>query len=713
MSTVLSIARNEARRIFVSPLAWSVLAAMQVLLGIGFAVALVSYAQAADQFMGVADAVGGALFSFMLFIMLLVMPLMTMRLFAEERKSGSITLLFSAPASLIEVVLGKFLGLVGFIVAMLVLLALMPLSLRSATHLDLGFIAAGLLGLFLMMLLFGAIGLFVSTLTREPTIAAVLSFGLLLLLWLVQIPANMQFKGAEVFGYLSAIGHFENLRRGVFNSGDVVYYLLFTALFLWLTVLRLDIERQTAKPVQQAINGVLMAAAVGLLGYLSVAHKIEADWTAGGRNTLTAASQKLLKQMPGKVTFTAFLYPDSDTRRGIQMWVDRYKRFKPDIEFKVIDPAKDPATVKAYKIDQPGQVVIEYQQQKETLSVLSESAVTGALQRLLDTGEHYVVFLEGHGERTPFPANSGEEGASQLGYAQFAEALKQKGFKVQGLNLVKTPSIPDNTAVLVVASPIKKLLDGETRIIDDYVKAGGNLLWLNDPGNVPNLEAVGKTLGIAWQDGYAVFPNYAAVGSPSPVIFFATGYPPNPVTQDLTYVTMFPLARPLTWDRDADRAAGWDVMPLLQSGDDSWLETGPQTQEKISFDEKAGDKPGPLTLGVTMTRPVKADAGKDLAQPPVAAPTASRTQRLAVVGDSDFLADGFIGEQGNKDLGINLLQWLASRDSLLNIDVPKAPDTALYLPGWATWLAVLGYIVVLPLLLLGYGITRWVRRRRR
>jgi ABC-2 type transport system permease protein len=107
----------------------------------------------------------------------------------------------------------------------------------------LGFIAAGLLGLFLMMLAFGSAGLFVSTLTREPTIAAVLSFGLLLLVWLIQILANQQMPFAPVFGYLSLIGHFESLRRGIFNTADVIYYLLFTVLFLWLAVLRLDIER--------------------------------------------------------------------------------------------------------------------------------------------------------------------------------------------------------------------------------------------------------------------------------------------------------------------------------------------------------------------------------------------------------------------------------------------------------------------------------------
>jgi ABC-2 type transport system permease protein len=242
----LTIARNEARRIFVSPLAWAVLAVVQLILGFVFINLLIDYARNAemgDQFTGVADYMGGALYGFATIILLLVMPLMTMRLLSEERKSGSLTLLLSSPASLIEIVLGKFLGLVAFMLALLTLLAAMPLSLWPGTPLDVGRIGAGLLGLFLMMLAFGAAGLFVSSLTKEPTIAAVGGFGLLLLVWLTQILAYQEIPFAEVFGYLSLIGHYENLRRGIFNTGDVVYYLLFTAFFLWLTVQRLDLER--------------------------------------------------------------------------------------------------------------------------------------------------------------------------------------------------------------------------------------------------------------------------------------------------------------------------------------------------------------------------------------------------------------------------------------------------------------------------------------
>lgn len=243
---ILTIARNELRRIFVSPLAWAVLAVVQMILGFVFINLLIDYARNAemgDQFTGVADYMGGALYGFAVIVLLLVMPLMTMRLFAEERKSGSLTLLTSSPVSLTEIVVGKFLGLCGFMLALLALLALMPLSLLPGTDLDLGRIAAGLFGLLLLMMAFGSAGLFVSSLTREPTIAAVGSFGLLLLIWLSQILSYQDFPGADLFGYLSLIGHYEDLRRGLFDSSDVVYYLLFTTLFLGLTVQRLDLER--------------------------------------------------------------------------------------------------------------------------------------------------------------------------------------------------------------------------------------------------------------------------------------------------------------------------------------------------------------------------------------------------------------------------------------------------------------------------------------
>ncbi len=246
MSALVSIARHEARRIFVSPLAWTVLAIIQAIMGLSYCLLvseMVSNPGSLNQFSGVSDYIGGGLFGFSAVLLLMVIPLMTMRLFAEDKKSGSLTLLTTAPASLTEIVLGKFLGLTVFFVAVLALMALMAFSLFAGTELDTGRLLAGLLGQLLLMLSFGAAGLFVSTLTKEPVIAAVGGFGLLLVVWLMEALAYGSGVFSELFRYLSLIGHFEKLRRGVFDTEDIAYYLLFITFFLWLAVQRLDVER--------------------------------------------------------------------------------------------------------------------------------------------------------------------------------------------------------------------------------------------------------------------------------------------------------------------------------------------------------------------------------------------------------------------------------------------------------------------------------------
>lgn len=246
MKNTLTIAAHETRRIFVSPLAWAVLGISQLIFGYIFAGAVVQYvnnSETQDQAVGVSDYVGSGLYGSATVILLLILPLMTMRLFSEERKSGTLTLLFSAPVTLIEIVLGKFLGVMVFVSAMLALLAIMPASLLPVVSLDLGRLAAGLLGIFLLCMAFASCGLFISSLTREPTIAAIGSFAALLVIWLLKMPASFDSPLAPLFDYLSLISHYQDLITGLFDSSDVAYYLLFTALFLWLTVIRLDMER--------------------------------------------------------------------------------------------------------------------------------------------------------------------------------------------------------------------------------------------------------------------------------------------------------------------------------------------------------------------------------------------------------------------------------------------------------------------------------------
>jgi ABC-2 type transport system permease protein len=173
-------------------------------------------------------------------ILLMVAPLLTMRLISEERRNGSIALLLSSPLSMTEIVLGKFTGIVLFMLIFIIMISLMPLSLLMGTELDLGKLAAGMFALMLLLSAFSAAGLYLSSLTSNPVVAAISTFGLLLLLWIININAG---DAANTLGQLSLLGHFAPMLRGLIDTADIAYFILFIATFLLLTIRQLDSQR--------------------------------------------------------------------------------------------------------------------------------------------------------------------------------------------------------------------------------------------------------------------------------------------------------------------------------------------------------------------------------------------------------------------------------------------------------------------------------------
>ncbi|MCW8828301.1 MAG: ABC transporter permease subunit [Gammaproteobacteria bacterium] len=243
------IAARELRSLFLSPLAWTILAVVQFILAWMFLGQLDTYIAYQSQIAmmenppGATEVIVAPLFSSATLILLLVIPLLTMRLVSEERRAGTLPLLLSAPVSMDEIVLGKYLGLLGFLAIMLGLVTLMPLSLLSLGTLDFGLLASNLIGVALMVAAFAAAGLFMSTLTAQPVVAAISTFGLLLLLWIIEWTGQSISGNTTVISYLSLQSHYEALLRGLFDSSDIVYYLLFITTFLVLSIRRLDAER--------------------------------------------------------------------------------------------------------------------------------------------------------------------------------------------------------------------------------------------------------------------------------------------------------------------------------------------------------------------------------------------------------------------------------------------------------------------------------------
>jgi ABC-2 type transport system permease protein len=242
---------RELKNLFLSPLAWAILAVLQLILAYLFLSQLDTYMTLQARLAGiegapgVTDIVVAPLLQTVGFVMLLIAPAITMRVFSDEKRNRTLTLLMSAPVSMTEIVLGKFLGVALFFILLLAMLAAMPLSLYAGTTLDAGKLAAGLLGLTLLLCSFAAIGIFMSSLTEQPVVAAVSSFGLLLLLWIIDWNGDEQARVSGLFQYLSLQNHLNSFLKGIFSTTDLAYYLLLIATFLILSIRRLDQQRLT------------------------------------------------------------------------------------------------------------------------------------------------------------------------------------------------------------------------------------------------------------------------------------------------------------------------------------------------------------------------------------------------------------------------------------------------------------------------------------
>ncbi|PID45243.1 MAG: ABC transporter permease [Proteobacteria bacterium] len=247
---MLNISISEFLRFFRTPMPWFLLAAVQFILAYLFLARVEDYISniqpqiiASQSAYGVTDIVLTQVFSLAGILMLVVIPLLTMRSFAEERQHHTLTLLRAAPLSATQIVLGKYLALELFIICLIALLSLMPLSLLAGTSLDLGQLFSAISGLFLLLSSFAAMGLFISALTKQAMMAALAGFVCLLILGLLHFAGTRTDQPSELLLYLSHFSHYASFVNGIIDSRDVAYYLLFIGFFLLLTIRKLDNER--------------------------------------------------------------------------------------------------------------------------------------------------------------------------------------------------------------------------------------------------------------------------------------------------------------------------------------------------------------------------------------------------------------------------------------------------------------------------------------
>ena len=436
---------------------------------------------------------------------------------------------------------------------------------------------------------------------------------------------------------------------------------------------------------------LLLLAAALMLAFLSTRFAWQHDFSHAQRASLDARTLKLLDELDAPVAITSYAPPDAQLRAAIADFIARYQRIKRDIALTFVDPDADPAATREAGILISGELVIHYRGRSEQLKLLTERDFDNALLRLARARERLAAFLSGDGERKP-------DGQANADLGNFGALLKAQGIRAIPLNLDAGTRIPENVDVLVLAGPQAPIAAPVAAQLVDYVERGGNLLWLTEPDAKPGLEALASALSVRVLEGTAVDGAGAALGIGDPSFVAISTYPQSRIARDFTLTTVFPQPAAIA------SVAGnrWEWTPLLRTSAKSWTETGPIPKQgeasTISYDASKDEIPGPLDLGVALTR---------LSPSP-----AKREQRVVVIGDGDFLSNAFLGNGGNREFGQRVFDWLLQDDALIEIGDKGAADRQLTLSAAALGAIAIGFLFVLPGALLLAGMLVWWRRRR-
>ena len=428
----------------------------------------------------------------------------------------------------------------------------------------------------------------------------------------------------------------------------------------------------------------LFSISIGLLAWLSTQYSFHSDWTHGSRHSLSDDTQKLLNGLDGPVLIRSYQSEDPALQQAVNEILHRYQRIKADFNFSLINPDLDPDLAKADNITRYGQTILKYRQKTEIIDSLSEQNISNALLRLSREHKPSIYFLTGHGERNPTDI-------SALGYNTLSSQLVSQGFELQSLQLLKQ-SLKDIKGTLVISSPSHPLLAGEIEQIKQFIDNGGNLLWLQDPGEQLGLETIAEHLQVQFIKGVVVDDDQnlrTVLGITHPAKLPILSYKLHPITEKMKYFTLFITATALYATENSD----WQNTPILLTQDTSWSETDGFVME-AKFEQEQGDIKGPLSIGLAMQREHD-----------------GRQQRIVIIGDTDFISNNNIGQGANLLLTMNSLNWLTEDDKLISISVKNAPDTQLNLDDRQIAIIGFGFLILLPLLLLAAGFFIWYKRR--
>ncbi len=424
-----------------------------------------------------------------------------------------------------------------------------------------------------------------------------------------------------------------------------------------------------------------------LIAWLSTRFVIATNWSDAGRTALSESSVRLLERLDEPVDVVVFVRPDDVLADHMQDLVRRYQDHKADFRYRVVNPDARPDLVRDFGVEGSGELILEYRGRQERVRAPSEPRISAALERIHRSDTRPIVYMSGHGERDLL-------GKANHDLGSFGQYLMDRGHRLQPARPGDT--LPRDAALVVVAGPRSDWMSGTRRELTEYLDQGGNLLWLVDDQDERRLGFLAEHLAIELVPGVVVEPRAEELlGVDNPRLLVLGDYPGHVALRELGGVSLFNAARALDHAGDND----WNPAPLLVTEERHWSETG--NPDSPGFDAGDGDTRGPLVVGLSLDRPLPGDDSR-----------AEGEQRVAVIGDADFLSNAYLGNGENLKLGLKLVDWLSAGDGIVDIHGRAAPDQRLHMGERRLLATGLGFLVALPVLSLLVAGGLWWRRRR-
>jgi ABC-type uncharacterized transport system involved in gliding motility auxiliary subunit len=468
------------------------------------------------------------------------------------------------------------------------------------------------------------------------------------------------------------------------------------------------VSLRTFKYGSHAVLFTALVLGVLIILYVTaVKHNQRFDVTRAKRFTLAAQSIKLLQNLPYPIKVLGFFRLEDRERTQFEDLLKQYVYHSDKMTYELVDPDRQPGIAKQHNVMSYNTVVVAGSNREEKVFRLEEEALTNAILKVTRETKKGVYFVTGHGEASLTET-------ARTGYSVAKRGLEEQNYVVQELILARQEQVPEDAAVVVLAGPRKSLLEPELQALATYMERGGHLLCMIEPETGQDLQPFLQRYGLELADDVVIETNpLGRLFGGDALTPAVTAYEQHPITKDFGGImTIFSLARSVSVAKELPEGVSAQV--LASTSPQSWAETDFKALQdgRVAFDENS-DRKGPISIAAVATLTAKKPASdtettvstEDKPAPP-------RTIRLAVFGDSEFANNNFFTLQGNGDLFLNTIGWLAEEEDLIAIRPREGGSSGPVILTAAQqplifWLPV----VLLPLAVFATGTMVFVRRR--